>query len=135
MSNPSIKAPALPRLVLGIEDYGKLMAIASSVTGPTADVADQLIIELDRARIVAQAKLPEDAVRMGSIVTFTTNDAQQRQLQLVYPGEADINAGRVSVLTPIGAALIGLRQGQTIPWSSRDGRDLILTVVEVRQEA
>lgn len=135
MSNPSIKAPALPRLVLGIEDYGKLMAIASSVTGPTADVADQLIIELDRARIVAQAKLPEDAVRMGSIVTFTTNDAQQRQLQLVYPGEADINAGKVSVLTPIGAALIGLRQGQTIPWSSRDGRDLILTVVEVRQEA
>lgn len=135
MSNPSIKAPALPRLVLGIEDYGKLMAIASSVTGPTADVADQLIIELDRARIVAQAKLPEDAVRMGSIVTFTTNDAQQRQLQLVYPGEADINAGKVSVLTPIGAALIGLRQGQTIPWSSRDGRDLILTVVDVRQEA
>ena len=135
MSNPSIKAPALPRLVLGIEDYGKLMAIASSVTGPTADVADQLIIELDRARIVAQAKLPEDAVRMGSIVTFTTNDAQQRQLQLVYPGEADINAGKVSVLTPIGAALIGLRQGQTIPWSSRDGRDLILTVVEVRLEA
>ncbi|MCY1709007.1 nucleoside diphosphate kinase regulator [Pannonibacter sp. SL95] len=135
MSNPSIKAPALPRLVLGIEDYGKLMAIASSVTGPTADVADQLIIELDRARIVAQAKLPEDAVRMGSIVTFTTNDAQQRQLQLVYPGEADINAGKVSVLTPIGAALIGLRQGQTIPWSSRDGRDLVLTVVEVRQEA
>jgi regulator of nucleoside diphosphate kinase len=135
MSNPSIKAPALPRLVLGIEDYGKLMAIASSVTGPTADVADQLIIELDRARIVAQAKLPEDAVRMGSIVTFTTNDAQQRQLQLVYPGEADINAGKVSVLTPIGAALIGLRQGQTIPWSSRDGRDLLLTVVEVRQEA
>ena len=64
-----------------------------------------------------------------------TNDAQQRQLQLVYPGEADINAGKVSVLTPIGAALIGLRQGQTIPWSSRDGRDLILTVVEVRQEA
>ncbi|MFN7165913.1 MAG: nucleoside diphosphate kinase regulator [Pannonibacter sp.] len=135
MSNPSIKAPALPRLVLGIEDYGKLMAIASSITGPTADVADQLIIELDRARIVAQAKLPEDAVRMGSIVTFTTNDAQQRQLQLVYPGEADINAGKVSVLTPIGAALIGLRQGQTIPWSSRDGRDLVLTVVEVRQEA
>ena len=135
MSNPSLKAPALPRLVLGIEDYGKLMAIASSVTGPTAEVADQLIIELDRARIVAQAKLPEDAVRMGSIVTFTTNDAQQRQLQLVYPGEADINAGKVSVLTPIGAALIGLRQGQTIPWSSRDGRDLILTVVEVRLEA
>lgn len=135
MSNPSIKGPALPRLVLGIEDYGKLMAIASSVTGPTAEVADQLIIELDRARIVAQAKLPEDAVRMGSIVTFTTNDAQQRQLQLVYPGEADINAGKVSVLTPIGAALIGLRQGQTIPWSSRDGRDLVLTVVEVRQEA
>lgn len=135
MSNPSIKAPALPRLVLGIEDYGKLMAIASSVTGPTAEVADQLIIELDRAKIVAQAKVPEDAVRMGSIVTFTANDAQQRQLQLVYPGEADINAGRVSVLTPIGAALIGLRQGQTIPWSSRDGRDLVLTVVEVRQEA
>src|SRR5690554_877121 len=133
MSQTAMKSASLPRLILGVEDHGKLMTMASGITGPMAKVADELINELDRARVVAQSKLPEDAVRLGSIVSFTTTDGFDRTYQLVFPGEADITSGKVSVLTPIGAALIGLREGQSIPWTARDGRQLSLTVSHVEQ--
>jgi regulator of nucleoside diphosphate kinase len=125
----------LPRLVIGSDDYGRLTSMASHLTGSMADVAVQLTGELERARVVTQAKLPADAVRMGSHVAFTTSDGAERAFQLVFPEDADISARRVSVLTPMGAALIGLREGQTIPWTTRDGRVLSLTVVSVRQDA
>lgn len=133
MSQAAMKSAALPRLILGVEDHGKLMTMANGISGPMANVADQLMNELDRARVVAQSKLPEDAVRPGSVVSFTTTDGFDRTYQLVFPGEADITSGKVSVLTPIGAALIGLREGQSIPWTARDGRRLSLTVVRVGQ--
>lgn len=110
------------------------MTMANGISGPMADVAENLMAELERARVVAQSELPADAVRMGSTVSFTTTDGFNRTFQLVYPGEADISSGKVSVLTPIGAALIGLREGQTIPWTARDGRRLSLTVVSVSQD-
>jgi regulator of nucleoside diphosphate kinase len=50
---------------------------------------------------------------------------------LVYPAEADIAEGRISVLTPVGTALIGLRAGQSITWRTRDGRKQVLTVLRV----
>lgn len=124
----------LPRLVMGSEDHNRLMTIANGLVGPMADVAGQLTGELERARVVAQSKLPANVVRMGSYVSFTTSDGANRTFQLVYPADADISAGRVSVLTPMGAALIGLSEGQTIPWTTRDGRTLSLTVTSVHQE-
>ncbi|MEQ8445188.1 MAG: nucleoside diphosphate kinase regulator [Pelagibacterium sp.] len=131
MSQTAKKTAALPRLVLGVEDHRKLMTMAAGISGPMADVADKLMSELDRARVVARAKLPDTAVRMGSVVSFTTTDGFNRTFKLVFPGEADISSGKVSVLTPIGAALIGMREGQTIPWTARDGRQLALSVTRV----
>jgi regulator of nucleoside diphosphate kinase len=54
---------------------------------------------------------------------------------LVYPGEADIGQGRISVLTPVGAALIGLSKGQSIDWATRTGETRRLTVIEVHEAA
>ncbi len=133
MSQTAMKPAALPRLILGVEDHEKLMTLANSITGPMASVAEDLMNELDRARVVAQSKVPKDAVRLGSIVSFTTTDGFNRTFQLVFPGEADITSGKVSVLTPIGAALIGLREGHSTPWTARDGRRLSLTVNRVAQ--
>lgn len=131
MSQAAIKTSRLPRLVIGVEDHGRLMTMANGLSGP---VAEQLMTELERARVVAQAKLPDSVVRMGSRVSFTTTDGFNRTFQLVYPSEANISEGKVSVLTPIGAALIGLSEGQSIPWTARDGRLLSLTVVEIVQD-
>ena len=135
MSQAAIKTSRLPRLVISVEDHGRLMTIANGLSGPMAQVAEPLMTELARAHIVTQDKLPHDVVRMGSKVSFTTTDGFNRTFQLVYPGEADISVGKVSVLTPIGAALIGLSAGQSIPWTARDGRLLSLTVAEVAQDA
>jgi regulator of nucleoside diphosphate kinase len=51
---------------------------------------------------------------------------------LVFPAEADIAEGKISVLTPVGAALIGLTEGQSIMWTTRDGRDQELTILSVK---
>jgi regulator of nucleoside diphosphate kinase len=63
-------------------------------------------------------------------VRFRTG-RDERTVLLVYPADADIATARVSVLTPIGAALIGLRVGQSISFRTRDGRPQMLTVLRV----
>lgn len=68
---------------------------------------------------------------MGSTLRFTSDLGEDRQVTLVFPGEADIAEGKVSVTTPIGAALIGLSAGQSIDWTARDGRVHRLTVESV----
>ena len=75
----------------------------------------------------------EGVVGMESEVIFK-DDATgvQKQVTLVYPKSADIEAGRISVLTPIGAALIGLAAGQAISFPTPSGELRSLTVVEVR---
>jgi regulator of nucleoside diphosphate kinase len=52
---------------------------------------------------------------------------------LVYPVDADIATGRISIMTPVGTALIGLRVGQSISWRSRDNRKHMLTVLAVKE--
>jgi len=120
-----------PPLVVGAVDHRNLISLALAMEKATPEVSEALLAELDRARVVPQDKVPPKTVRMGSSVVFRTNGAGERRVTLVLPGEADIDAGRISVMTPIGAALIGLSTGQSIQWRARDGREQELTIVEV----
>ena len=93
-----------------------------------------LLDELDRATTVAPGELPADAVTMRSRVVFVDRRTGERHaVRLVYPGEADMARQRVSILTPIGAALIGLRVGAAIDWPNRQGERRRLEIVEVAQ--
>lgn len=84
--------------------------------------------------MVPEPQLPSDVVRMGSVVTFRDEaTAKVQSVRLVYPAEADIAAGRVSILTPIGTALIGLTKGQSMSWQTLSGEDRQLTVLGVEQ--
>ena len=66
-----------------------------------------LLDEIDRAAICVRAAIPPDVVTMGSTVTFTdARSGTERTLRLVYPAEANIAEGRISILTPVGAGLI-----------------------------
>ncbi len=135
MSQNLQKPSVTPRLVMGAEDHERLTSMAHGLADLDAsNPAARLIGELERARVVPQSKLPRNAVRMGSTVSFSTSDGFDRTFQLVYPVDADIAQGRVSVLTPVGAALIGLHEGQTILWSTPDRRKLSLTVKRVVQD-
>ena len=93
-----------------------------------------LLDEIDRAAICDRTDIPADVVTMGSDVTFRDEDREaERTIRLVYPRDADISAGRISILTPIGAGLIGLSVGQSIKWPDRGGAEHRLTVIAVRQ--
>jgi regulator of nucleoside diphosphate kinase len=72
---------------------------------------------------------------MGSFVEFRDDESGRvRTVQLVFPADADMEADRISVLTPIGAALIGLSEGQSIEWRTRGGDWKTLTVLKVSEQ-
>ena len=120
-----------PAITLSRSDSDRLARLAEAYLGQNPEVAEELLTELDRARIVGDGRIAAGVIRMGSTVRFTSDLGEERQVTLVFPGGADIAASKVSVLTPIGVALIGLSAGQSIDWSARDGRTHRLTVETV----
>jgi regulator of nucleoside diphosphate kinase len=112
-------------------DHERLTRLAGSLSNSSPDLADDLFGELDRARVVDSLERRPEIVRMGSTLRFTTDSGEERTVKLVFPAEADIAEGKVSVLTPIGIALIGLAAGQSMDWTARDGRVHRLTVESV----
>jgi len=122
-----------PRILISDADYQRLSDLALGAQDRFPEVAAELQVEMDRAEVVRDATLPPDVVQMGSTVEFRTDSAQQKRVKLVYPGEADISQDRISVMTPIGVALIGLSAGQSIVWTARDGKQHRLTVISVQQ--
>lgn len=120
-----------PAVILTRTDSERLGRLAESYAERNSTVAEELLVELDRARIVDDSRIAADVVRMGSTLRFTSDMGEGRRVTLVFPGEADIAEGKISILTPIGVALIGLSAGQSIDWTARDGRTHRLTVEHV----
>ena len=107
------------------------LADASAETFPAT--AEFLAGEVERATVVPDAAPLAGIVGMESEVTFRDDTTGlQKRVTLVYPKSADIEAGRISVLTPIGAALIGLAAGQAISFVTPSGELRSLTVLDVR---
>ena len=126
----------MPRITLTAADHGKLSTLVDAAMHTMPDVAHELGAELDRAHILAEGKQRADAVHMGCQVDFRDDTTGRVQtITLVYPHEADISKGQVSVLTPIGTALIGLPLGQSIDWTTRNGETRRLTVLQIRKPA
>jgi regulator of nucleoside diphosphate kinase len=95
-----------------------------------------LLEELSRARIVPAARVPADVAGIGSnIVWRDETTGREHSAVLVWPEEADIAAGRVSVLTPVGVALLGLKAGTRFHWETRSGESRELAVLSVSQPA
>ncbi|GLI23138.1 regulator of nucleoside diphosphate kinase [Xanthobacter flavus] len=129
MTKPSRRA-RLPALVLNRDDHERLTGLATAALDRIPDVAEELLSELERARLVSPDRTPANSVQMGATVTYRSADST-RTVRLVYPEDADIADGKVSVMTPIGAALIGLSENQSISWTARDGRRHELEIVAV----
>jgi len=121
----------MPRIVVSESDHERLTGLATAALGRQPEVAEELLAEMERADIVGARSVPANVVQMGSTATFRSDDGRERRITLVFPAEEDIAKSRISVMTPIGAALIGLSEGQTIQWSARDGRRHELTVLAV----
>lgn len=108
------------------------MAIAAEDRIP--QVSELLLAEIGRAHLHSAARIPADTVTMLSTVQFSDQaNGTERTVQLVYPKDADISAGRISILTLVGAGLIGLREGQSIIWPDRSGKERVFTIGKVTQ--
>lgn len=102
----------------------------------TPELAERLLGEIARARIVNATRLRADVVALGREVVFRDETTgREHTVVLVLPQDADIAKGRASVMTPIGVALIGLRAGASFTWETRDGETRKLTVVSVAPAA
>jgi regulator of nucleoside diphosphate kinase len=129
----SQRQPELPPITITADDMHRLSLLANSSMARLPYVADFLARELGRATVVSDQAALQDVVRMGSQVTYRDDGTgRTREVILVYPHEADIDLNRVSILTPVGAALIGLSVGQTIEFDTPKGERRSLTVVQVR---
>lgn len=97
-------------------------------------LSDELADEIDRAIVVPQELVPDDVVTMHTRCTYIDEvTGTQREIELVYPDEADPARGRISVLTPVGSALLGLRVGQEIAWNFPDGSVRCLKIASVNR--
>jgi regulator of nucleoside diphosphate kinase len=97
-----------------------------------ADALTALEEELEHAVVVESTQIPPDVVTMNSRVRFEDLDTGERvEIMLAYPKDADVDQGKVSVLAPVGSALLGLSVGQAIRWPLPGGTSRHLRVVSV----
>lgn len=110
-------------LILSDKDYARLSSL----------IHDELLRdELDRAIVVSADKVPNDVVRMHSrVIYLDKSSGLQREIELCFPEEADLKSGKISVISPVGSALIGLKVGQEIDWPFPNGESRQLQVVDV----
>ncbi len=113
-------------------DLARLELLLDMPAYADQETALRLGDELVRANVVPPAEMPPDVVTMNSTVTCVEdNSHKEHQLTLVYPKNADSATGRVSVLAPMGCALLGLSVGQSIDWLAPDGRPLRVRVAAI----
>lgn len=123
-----------PPILLSTTDAARLEALLESREWRDHPAALALQDEITRAEVRPFADMPADVVGMNSVVDCEDEHTGSRHtLTLVYPREADVAAGRISVLAPVGSALLGLAVGQHIDWDAPGGRRLRLRVIAVRE--
>ncbi|HEX2861708.1 MAG TPA: nucleoside diphosphate kinase regulator [Lacunisphaera sp.] len=104
-------------------DHHRLRILLSSIHRPAISATlEKLREELDRATIIDPAAVPPDTVTMGARVQFEDlYSGEVEEYTLSFPEHADIGQGRLSILTPVGTALIGYRQGNIVEWPTPGG--------------
>ena len=123
-----------PAIILSAKDYDRLSTLARAAQNRLPDLASELAAEVGRAHVLDRDEIANQFVGMNDDVEFRDDTTgRARQVTLVYPDEADISQGKISVMTPVGTALIGLRTGHSITWETPLGETRQLTVISVRK--
>lgn len=109
-------------------DYNRLMKLIPSVKSAFESLEE----ELGRAIIVRSDEISPDVVTMRSKIRFSDLDTHEEwAVTLVYPDEANLDEGKISILAPVGSALIGLSAGETIEWPLPNGKTRKLKITQV----
>jgi regulator of nucleoside diphosphate kinase len=129
--NQTLAEQALPKIVLSSLDLDRLDQLLSRL--PATDPARlQLEQELDRGAVVEPAAMPANIVTMNSTVRLRLlKTGEEPCLTLVYPKDLDASGDKVSVLAPVGSALLGLSEGDQIHWPMPDGEIQPIQVLQL----
>ncbi|WMJ67902.1 nucleoside diphosphate kinase regulator [Stenotrophomonas sp. 24(2023)] len=124
-----------PSITVSSHDMDRLDAMLDSPALSQTPAALALAQELNRATVVAPDQIPAGTVMMHSRVECQDEvSGETHVLTLVFPREANVDEGKVSVLAPVGSALLGLSVGQSIDWAAPGGRKLRLRVIAVHND-
>jgi len=122
------------QLVLRKDDYEILISYLNNIHGKGAfdwKNVEELKNELKKAKLVNEADFPSDVVRLNSKVKIKTEKKDEiMELMIVTPDKADIKKRKISIMAPLGTALIGFRQGQKVKWQVPSGKKTF-TIMEV----
>ncbi len=126
--------PTPPPLLMSRLDVERIEALLELPIAEGIDTS-ALEAELERAEVVEPAQMPTDVITMNATARFRDDsNGEEHELTLVYPRDADGSADKVSILAPIGSALLGLHVGDSIEWPLPGGRTARLQVLSVRNQ-
>ncbi|AKH64139.1 MULTISPECIES: nucleoside diphosphate kinase regulator [Photorhabdus] len=121
-----------PAIIINELDAERLDSLLEQPAFADTSIADALNEELDRAEIVPPAEIPSDIVTMNSRVRFLDlTSSEERVRTLVYPASLQDSSDQLSVMAPLGAALLGLRIGDEISWKLPNGEETRVKVLEL----
>ena len=104
-------------------DHKRLMRLIEDALNGVTEQSNSLRslqVELTRANVVNAEELPRDVVTMRSRVLIMLED-EEKEITLVYPNEANLSTGKISILSPVGTAIIGYRVGDVVNWLTPGG--------------
>lgn len=121
-----------PEVVISSLDAERLEALLDNLPRGAFPGKVELEAELARARVVDPKEIPSTVVSMNSTVRFRVeSSAEEFNLTLVYPKDLDSSGNKISILAPVGSALLGLSQGDQIEWPKPGGGSLRVSIEEV----
>lgn len=121
-----------PKLIVSSLDADRLDKLLDSLPEGTFPGKSDLQAELERAEIVEPSDVPPTVVTMNSTVRFRVESSSEEfTLTLVYPRDMDSSSGKISILAPVGSALLGLSQGDEIEWPRPGGGVLRVRIEDI----
>ncbi|MCC7488973.1 MAG: nucleoside diphosphate kinase regulator [Gammaproteobacteria bacterium] len=124
--------PARPKVIISSLDVERIEKLLESLPAGAFPGRNALEEELARAEIVEPKDLPPTVVTMNSTVRFEVESSSEEfRLTLVYPKDVDASGTTISILAPVGSALLGLSQGDAIEWPKPGGGTLRVRIKEV----
>lgn len=121
-----------PEITVSSLDADRLYNLIESLPAGTFAGKKELEAELERANIVEPTEVPSTIVTMNSTVSFIVDSSQEEfELTLVYPKDTDSSGQKISILAPVGSALLGLSKGDQIEWPKPGGGLIKVTIKEI----
>jgi len=112
------------QIIITEKDRVRLQEIVSDILLTEVDGVDHvraLDAEMRRARVVPSGKVPSDVITMNSKVVLSFDGGEDEEYTLVYPDEANLAENKLSVLSPVGTAILGYRAGDVVNWEVPEG--------------